>query len=35
MAPAEVCASHTAATPVSQFNNDTATEPDREADPND
>jgi penicillin-binding protein 1B len=35
MAPTEVCPSHTAATPVSQVNSDTAAEPDREADPND
>jgi penicillin-binding protein 1B len=35
MAPTEVCPSHTAATPVSQVNNDTAAESDRDTDPND
>jgi len=35
MAPTEVCTSPTGTTPVSQVNNDGATEPDRETDPND
>jgi penicillin-binding protein 1B len=35
MAPAELCPGNSVATPVSQVNNETATEPDHEADPND